>query len=184
MHSCLQTFKDVQSKHQSCSTRSCTKMRRLDCLVGSEKATRVDVKLPSIEVRYSKLSVEAECQVVEGKPLPTLWNAAKGAFSGFLRLTALNHENAKVGIIKDLSGIIKPSRLTLLLGPPGCGKTTFLKALAGKLDKSLKVKGEVSYNGYKLDEFVPGKTSYYVSQHDLHIPEMTVRETLDFSAWF
>ena len=30
-------------------------------------------------------------------------------------------------------------RLTLLLGPPGCGKTTFLLALAGKLDQSLKV---------------------------------------------
>lgn len=30
-------------------------------------------------------------------------------------------------------------RMTLLLGPPGCGKTTFLLALSGKLDKSLKV---------------------------------------------
>lgn len=30
-------------------------------------------------------------------------------------------------------------RLTLLLGPPGCGKTTLLLALAGKLKKSLKV---------------------------------------------
>lgn len=42
--------------------------------------------------------------------------------------------------------------------------------------------GEVSYNGYKLEEFVPQKTSAYISQDDLHIPEMTVRETLDFSA--
>jgi len=25
--------------------------------------------------------VEAECEVVKGKPLPTLWNAAKGIFS-------------------------------------------------------------------------------------------------------
>ena len=30
-------------------------------------------------------------------------------------------------------------RFTLLLGPPGCGKTTFLLALAGKLNQSLKV---------------------------------------------
>ncbi|XP_039114164.1 pleiotropic drug resistance protein 3-like isoform X2 [Dioscorea cayenensis subsp. rotundata] len=188
-----------------------------------QRIDRVDVEVPNIEVRYNNLSVEAECEVVEGKPLPTLWNTAKGFFSGFLRLTGLNHEDAKIVIIKNVSGIIKPSRLTLLLGPPGCGKTTFLQALAGKLDKSLKVcpllivsvskdhllhnanvplfffnviylfvlviyslqvTGEVSYNGYKLDEFIPGKTSSYVSQHDLHIPEMTVRETLDFSARF
>lgn len=30
-------------------------------------------------------------------------------------------------------------RMTLLLGPPGAGKTTFLQALAGRLDKDLKV---------------------------------------------
>ena len=42
--------------------------------------------------------------------------------------------------------------------------------------------GEISYNGYKVNEFVPQKTSAYISQYDLHISEMTVRETLDFSA--
>lgn len=31
------------------------------------------------------------------------------------------------------------SRMTLLLGPPGAGKTTMLLAFAGKLDKDLKV---------------------------------------------
>ena len=36
---------------------------------------RVGVKLPSVEVRYKNLSVEAECEVVDGKPLPTLWNS-------------------------------------------------------------------------------------------------------------
>lgn len=46
----------------------------------------------------------------------------------------------------------------------------------------LQVEGEISYNGQKLDEFVPQKTSAYISQYDLHIPEMTVRETIDFSA--
>ncbi|KAK3441446.1 hypothetical protein EUGRSUZ_B01812 [Eucalyptus grandis] len=89
---------------------------------------------------------------------------------------------AKISIIKDVGGIIKPGRMTLLLGPPGCGKTSFLKALSGILSKSLKVTGEISYNGHKLDKFIPQKTSAYISQYDLHIPEMTVRETLDFSA--
>ena len=45
-----------------------------------------------------------------------------------------------------------------------------------------KMRGQICYNGQKLEEFVPQKTSAYISQYDLHIPEMTVRETLDFSA--
>jgi ABC-type multidrug transport system ATPase subunit len=45
-----------------------------------------------------------------------------------------------------------------------------------------QVSGEVTYNGYGLDEFVPQKTAAYISQNDVHAGEMTVKETLDFSA--
>ncbi|KAG0620558.1 hypothetical protein M758_4G225500 [Ceratodon purpureus] len=74
--------------------------------------------------------------------------------------------------------------MTLLLGPPSSGKTTLLLTLSGKFDKSLQgqVKGNVTYNGHRLGEFVPQKTSVYISQQDLHVAEMTVHETLDFSA--
>ncbi|KAK8661869.1 hypothetical protein V6N13_091457 [Hibiscus sabdariffa] len=148
-----------------------------------QRIESVGVKLPSVEVRYKNLSVQAECQLVHGKPLPTLWNATKAAFSGIANLLGSKQE-AKISILKDVSGIIKPGRMTLLLGPPGCGKSTFLQALGGKLSQTLKVSGEITYNGYRLDEFNPQKTSTYISQYDLHTPEMTVRETLDFSARF
>lgn len=42
---------------------------------------RVGVQLPTVEVKYKNLSVEAECEIVHGKPLPTLWNASKSMFS-------------------------------------------------------------------------------------------------------
>ncbi|XP_073357167.1 ABC transporter G family member 37-like [Aegilops tauschii subsp. strangulata] len=73
--------------------------------------------------------------------------------------------------------------MTLLLGSPGSGKTTLLKALAGRmLDSGLKVSGRVTYNGHGMEEFVVEKAAAYVSQEDLHTGEMTVRETLAFSA--
>ncbi|KAI6679848.1 hypothetical protein NL676_033729 [Syzygium grande] len=43
------------------------------------------------------------------------------------------------------------------------------------------VSGKVTYCGHELDEFIPQRTCAYISQHDLHYGEMTVRETLDFS---
>ncbi|TXG71482.1 hypothetical protein EZV62_000061 [Acer yangbiense] len=147
-----------------------------------ERIDRVNVELPTVEVRYNNVSVEAECEIVQGKPLPTLWNSLTSSFSVFKKAIKSKSREAKISILKDVNGIIKPSRLTLLLGPPGCGKTTLLLALAGKLDHSLKATGYISYNGYRLDEFVPKKTCAYISQYDLHIPEMTVRETIDFSA--
>lgn len=47
---------------------------------------------------------------------------------------------------------------------------------------NLKASGKVTYNGYGMEEFVPQRTSAYISQNDLHIGEMTVKETLAFSA--
>ncbi|CAN7084495.1 unnamed protein product [Brassica oleracea var. botrytis] len=143
-----------------------------------KRIDEVGIELPTVEVRFRDLSVEAECEVVHGKPIPTLWNTVNGILSEFI----CSKKETKISILKGLSGIVRPGRMTLLLGPPGCGKTTLLQALSGRLAPSVKVGGEVSYNGCLLSEFIPEKTSSYISQNDLHIPEMSVRETLDFSA--
>ncbi len=38
-----------------------------------------------------------------------------------------------VSILKDCKGALRPGTMTLLLAPPGHGKTTLLKAMAGRL---------------------------------------------------
>ncbi|CAK9168101.1 unnamed protein product [Ilex paraguariensis] len=146
-----------------------------------DRTDRVGIETPKIEVRYEHLSVEGEIYV-GSRALPTLLNATINTIESVLGLIHLApSKKKKIKILQDVSGIVKPSRMTLLLGPPGAGKTTLLLALAGKLDKDLRLAGKVTYCGHELHEFVPRRTCAYISQHDLHYGEMTVRETFDFS---
>ncbi|XP_062163334.1 pleiotropic drug resistance protein 1-like [Alnus glutinosa] len=147
-----------------------------------DRIDRVGLDIPTVEVRFEHLNVEAKVHV-GSRALPTIYNFFINMFEGFLNYLHI-HQSRKIPlpILQDVSGIIKPQRMTLLLGPPSSGKTTLLLALAGKLGKDLKFSGRVTYNGHGMEEFVPQRTSAYISQYDLHIGEMTVRETLAFAA--
>uniref|UniRef100_A0A0D9VF50 ABC transporter domain-containing protein n=1 Tax=Leersia perrieri TaxID=77586 RepID=A0A0D9VF50_9ORYZ len=150
-----------------------------------DRIDMVGIELPKIEIRYEQLSVEADA-FVASRALPTLSNAAinflQAQFVNCVRLIGrFGSSNKTINILKKANGILKPSRMTLLLGPPSSGKSTLMRALTNKLDKNLKVSGNITYCGHKFSEFCPERTSAYVSQYDLHNAEMTVRETLDFS---
>ncbi|WCJ40424.1 ABC transporter G family member 36 [Euphorbia peplus] len=146
------------------------------------RVDRVGIEVPTIEVRFDHLNVEAEA-FVGSNALPSFLNASFSVVEGLLNfLHVLPNRKRPLTILKDVSGILKPSRMTLLLGPPSSGKTSLLLALAGKLDPDLKFSGSVTYNGHAMNEFIPQRTAAYISQHDLHIGELTVRETLAFSA--
>ncbi|XP_056693043.1 pleiotropic drug resistance protein 1 isoform X2 [Spinacia oleracea] len=144
---------------------------------------RVSLAIPSIEVRFENLNVEAY-GYVGTRALPSIFNSlVMNTLENVLNyLHIIPSKKRKLQILEDFSGIIKPGRMTLLMGPPSSGKTTLLLALSGLLDSELKVSGKVTYNGHELHEFVPQRCSVYVSQNDVHITEMTVRETLSFSA--
>ncbi|KAK4428052.1 Pleiotropic drug resistance protein 1 [Sesamum alatum] len=147
-----------------------------------KRIDRVGIELPTIEVRFEHLKVETEAYV-GSRAVPSFMNFFANIledFSSYLRI--LPSRKKSLTILDDVSGILKPSRMTLLLGPPGCGKTMLLLALAGMLDPKLKFCGTVTYNGHGMKEFIPQRTAAYISQHDVHIGEMTVRETLAFSA--
>jgi ABC-type multidrug transport system ATPase subunit len=90
-------------------------------------------------------------------------------------------------VLKDLSGVLRYGRLTLVMGPPGCGKTSYLRAISGQLHTQkgvrAKVSGEVRYNWFLVEQLKRlSNWATYVSQSDVHLPLLTVRETLTH-AW-
>ncbi|XP_020270786.1 ABC transporter G family member 36-like [Asparagus officinalis] len=114
---------------------------------------RVGIDIPMIEVRYENLNVEAEIHV-GNRGLPTSLNSVINvleAFGNYLHI--LPSRKKPLLVLSNISGIVKPQRMTLLLGPPGSGNTTLLLTLAGKLGSNLKVSGKVTYNG-DMDSFL------------------------------
>ncbi|CAK9164212.1 unnamed protein product [Ilex paraguariensis] len=147
-----------------------------------ERLDRVGLEVPKVEVRFENLNISANVQV-GSRALPTLVNYARDVIEQVLTSSKIFRPNRhSLTILNNVSGFVKPGRMTLLLGPPGSGKSTLLLALAGKLDNGLKKSGNTMYNGHKLHDFQVQRTSAYISQTDNHIAELTVRETLDFAA--
>ncbi|KAE9001516.1 Pleiotropic drug resistance protein 1, partial [Phytophthora rubi] len=141
--------------------------------------------LPQMEVRFQDVSISADV-VVNNKShleaqLPTLPTEMMKALQS---LTAKQHTVTK-RILRNVSGVLKPGTITLVLGQPGSGKSSLMKLLSGRFpqDKSVMIQGQVAYNGASTAELhrrLPQLVSY-VPQRDKHYPELTVKETLEFS---
>ncbi|KAH9255622.1 hypothetical protein BASA81_006452 [Batrachochytrium salamandrivorans] len=92
-------------------------------------------------------------------------------------------DSEPVEILKHLSGVITPGKITLLLGAPHSGKTQLLHALA-KQTKSkgpVKVTGSLHYNSHSAAKVYSSNFCTVAEQTDIHIPILTVRETLQFA---
>ncbi|CAH1441652.1 unnamed protein product [Lactuca virosa] len=83
-------------------------------------------------------------------------------------------------VIKSSNGYALPGTMTVIMGPGKSGKSTLLRALAGRLDDSAKTYGEVFMNGAK------SKLQYgsygFVERKNTLIGSLTVREFLYYSA--
>ncbi|EAZ42587.1 hypothetical protein OsJ_27151 [Oryza sativa Japonica Group] len=104
-----------------------------------QRIDRVGLDFPTIEVRYEHLSIDALAHV-GSRGLPTFLNTTLNSLESLANLLhVVPNKKRPLNILHDVHGVIKPRRMTLLLGPPGSGKTTLLLALAGKLGSDLKV---------------------------------------------
>ncbi|KAK1393576.1 hypothetical protein POM88_012632 [Heracleum sosnowskyi] len=119
-----------------------------------QRIDRVGIDIPKIDVQFDHLSVEGDVYT-GSRALPSLLNATLNTIESVLGLIGLTAAKIqKIPILQDVSGKVKPSRMTLLLGPPGAGKTTLLLALAGKLDSELRATAVAGQNTSLLTDYV------------------------------
>ncbi|KAJ5475879.1 CDR ABC transporter [Penicillium sp. IBT 31633x] len=86
-------------------------------------------------------------------------------------------------LIHDFSGAVREGEMMLVLGRPGAGCTTFLKAIANDRSAFAGVHGEVSYGGLSSQDqnkYFRGEVNYN-PEDDQHFPTLTVWQTLKFS---
>ncbi|PNX72722.1 ABC transporter G family member 26-like protein, partial [Trifolium pratense] len=83
-------------------------------------------------------------------------------------------------ILKGITGNIGPGEILALMGPSGSGKTTLLRVVGGRLLDN--VKGKITYNDVKYTPAVKRRIGF-VTQEDILFPQLTVEETLIFSAF-
>lgn len=87
-------------------------------------------------------------------------------------------------ILKDLKGVLRPGEMMLVVGRPGSGCTTMLKALASLTEAYAGTDGRVQYGAINgsSKEFKPHRNLVcFASEEDTHDPNLTVGRTLDFA---
>ncbi|KAG6418106.1 hypothetical protein SASPL_120305 [Salvia splendens] len=90
----------------------------------------------AVEVRYKELRVEAECEFVKGKPLPTLWNSltliAQGGFNGIFEKDMIMIFSALVRL-EILMKLAKREKEENIVPDPN---VTFMKGISVEREKT------------------------------------------------
>ncbi|RYY33865.1 ATP-binding cassette domain-containing protein, partial [archaeon] len=107
------------------------------------------------------------------------------------RVTGASRRQPKydLPVLDHVSGALEPGTMTLLLAPPGHGKSALLKALSQRMSGALAkhTSGSITYNGRTAAELQAEgarvtKLVSYVESRDNHYAQLTVKETLEFAA--
>nr|CCA23972.1 hypothetical protein SORBIDRAFT_04g007270 [Albugo laibachii Nc14] len=142
-------------------------------------SNKINLQLPTPEVRFENLSFSVQVPMTSS-------SGGKSTVGSHLRRLLVpwqKPQTVQKEVLHPMTGIIKPGSMTLVLANPGAGKSTFLKALAGKVRNSStsRVGGEILYSGLRAEEIDLIKLVGLVDQNDTHIPTLTVRETFKFA---
>ncbi|KKA01553.1 ATP-dependent permease HuPDR12 [Hanseniaspora uvarum DSM 2768] len=86
-------------------------------------------------------------------------------------------------IVKDAIGVVESGEMLMIIGRPGAGASSTMRAIAGEISEFVEVNGHFSYDGLDQQQMMKAFKGYviYVPELDFHFPRITVKETLDFA---
>lgn len=91
-------------------------------------------------------------------------------------------EETRLQLLRGVTGAFRPGVLTALMGVSGAGKTTLMDVLAGRKTGGY-IEGDVRIAGYAKNQETFARISGYCEQTDIHSPQVTIRESLIYSAF-
>ena len=154
-----------------------------------DKRTESGSSAKKVGVVFKDLTVQGI--VSSANYVRTLPNAILGTFGpdlyrimcNFVPALRFGRDQQLRTLTNNFTGIVRDGEMMLVLGRPGSGCTTFLKAIANQRNEFAKVVGHVSYGGIpanKQDAHYRGEVNYN-PEEDQHFPTLNVWQTLKFS---
>ncbi|CAK7567123.1 MAG: Multidrug resistance protein [Sporothrix epigloea] len=114
----------------------------------------------------------------------------KDVFNVWLELPGLARRllgggQRRIDILRSFDGVVRKGEMLVVLGPPGAGCTTMLKAIAGETNGIyVDDKSYFNYQGMSAKEMHTHHRgeAIYTAEVDVHFPQLTVGDTLTFAA--
>ncbi|GJN04172.1 hypothetical protein PR202_ga21696 [Eleusine coracana subsp. coracana] len=147
-----------------------------------------------VNIKAAKGNLEYSCQMVGNgntstdqailpfRPLSLVFDHINYFVDMPKEMTKNGVTEKKLQLLQDVSGAFRPGVLTALMGITGAGKTTLLDVLAGRKTGGY-TEGTIKIAGYPKKQETFSRISGYCEQSDIHSPNLTVYESLKFSAW-
>ncbi|KAF9027004.1 ABC transporter [Hymenopellis radicata] len=139
------------------------------------------------QIKYRQLGVSFEGLRVVGLGSASSYQETLGTLlnPSYLGERLRNARNPSLrNIISGFEGVVRPGDMLLVLGSPGSGCTTLLKALTNQRSEYYSVEGEVNYDSLTPDTLAKHFRGdvQYCPEDDVHFPTLTVDQTLKFAA--
>ncbi|KAH6651607.1 ABC transporter [Truncatella angustata] len=130
-------------------------------------------------VVFDRLSVVGSGRGVQAAP--TVWTTLK-SWSNIFNPRLYGQTEPSRTLLHEFSGSLASGEMLLVVGKPGSGCTTFLKALANMGDEYKSVTGQLTYGGRPADDCDPDRVRLtFCAEEDNHLPTLTVAQTLRFA---